>query len=125
MKVNGTSGISPECARFRHCSCCGGRCGLADVVDHYMFDKLNDDLSRDDRVHFSIPGCLGIQEIRWIRGAEDAVHPQSMNETASRWISKLVPTSLTDEAAHTQCRSAWMTRYRKLSDSELSPSVPR
>ncbi len=31
----------------------------------------------------------------------------------------------TDEAAHRQCRSGWMTRYRKLSDSELSPSVPR
>jgi hypothetical protein len=23
-----------------------------------------------------------------------------------------------------QCRSGWMTRYRKLSGSELSPSVP-
>jgi hypothetical protein len=39
-----------------------------------------------------------------------------------------VPTSrleFTDEAAHRQCRSGWMTRYRKLSESELSPSVPR
>src|SRR6266481_917886 len=34
-------------------------------------------------------------------------------------VSRLV---FTDEAAHRQCRSGWMTRYRKLSDSELSPS---
>jgi hypothetical protein len=31
----------------------------------------------------------------------------------------------TDAAALRQCRSGWMTRYRKLSGSELSPSVPR
>ena len=31
----------------------------------------------------------------------------------------------TDEVALRQCRSGWMTRYRKLSGSEISPSVPR
>jgi len=51
-------------------------------------------------------GCIGYPEVQ-----------------IATWGS--VPTSpsllvFTDEAALRQCRSGWMTRYRKLSGSELS-----
>ena len=54
----------------------------------------------------------------------DIVHLHAREASAAGRLrsSRLV---FTDAAALRQCRSGWMTRYRKLSGSELSPSVPR